>query len=583
YIEDNFEARVAAFQYRLNPSTELANEVRRKIEEITGDEHFETTFAEQPDIIGLKQELRAMAETYVSAFDAMSTLQNERNELVTTMSRLGTDARKMLTEIMDTAYSDEDIEAAYYAGVAQQELMLGRLYMERFLLTNAEEDYARTTRHLNVTGAHMETLLQSLQNPRRRELAQAVIENKNTYIATAAEVRDKIRARNAIQTDQLDTIGPAVQDSFEKIVDDIVALQTRLGVEGRGQVVKITWLMPLVGLASVVLTLFVAQAIGRWISRDVNALADRTERLAQGDMAVDIPDTEYDHEIGRMARSLEVFRDNMARTEELRHSLQNVLNKALASADQVSFATDDLQSNASQISESATSQASAAQQASAAIHQMSANISMTADNAGKTATTAREAADQASNSAKAVAQAIDAMRSIAEKINIVQEIARQTDLLALNAAVEAARAGEHGKGFAVVASEVRKLAERSQLSASEISQLSSDTMQAAGRAGETLDNMVPSIEETSSLIEEISAATQEQSRAAEQINDAISTLDQLAQQSAGVASGAQERVQELSMQAADLKESIGAFKEGPSSRPSMQGAPSGPMPLSAVA
>ncbi len=87
-----------------------------------------------------------------------------------------------------------------------------------------------------------------------------------------------------------------------------------------------------------------------------------------------------------------------------------------------------------------------------------------------------------------------AMKEVAEKISIIEEIARKTDLLALNAAVEAARAGEHGKGFAVVASEVRKLAERSQTAAAEISRLTADGVRTAEGAGQLLAKLVPDIQ-----------------------------------------------------------------------------------------
>src|SRR5260221_13677007 len=129
------------------------------------------------------------------------------------------------------------------------------------------------------------------------------------------------------------------------------------------------------------------------------------------------------------------------------------------------------------------------------MEQMAANVKQNAENAGQTEKIARQSAKDAEASALAVGRAVEAMQTIAEKITIVQEIARQTDLLALNAAVEAARAGEHGKGFAAVASEGRKLAERSQSSATEIRALSSQTVEAAQEAGDVLIKLVADIKQ----------------------------------------------------------------------------------------
>ncbi|SCM77135.1 Chemoreceptor McpA (fragment) [uncultured Pleomorphomonas sp.] len=163
-------------------------------------------------------------------------------------------------------------------------------------------------------------------------------------------------------------------------------------------------------------------------------------------------------------------------------------------------------------------------------------------------------------SGQAVTQAVAAMQTIAEKIGIVQEIARQTDLLALNAAVEAARAGEHGRGFAVVASEVRKLAERSQAAATEISQMSVDTVASAQQAGDMLNRLVPDIRKTAELVSEISAACREQDIGAAQINQAIQQLDKVTQQNAGASEEMSATSEELAAQAEELQASIAFFR-----------------------
>ncbi|HWU01876.1 MAG TPA: methyl-accepting chemotaxis protein, partial [Novosphingobium sp.] len=188
----------------------------------------------------------------------------------------------------------------------------------------------------------------------------------------------------------------------------------------------------------------------------------------------------------------------------------------------------------------------------------------------------RQSATDAQASGAAVTKAVDAMQTIAAKISIVQEIARQTDLLALNAAVEAARAGEHGRGFAVVASEVRKLAERSQEAASEISTLSADTVKAATEAGGMLARLVPDIRRTAELVSEISAACREQDIGAVQINTAIQQLDRVTQHNAGSSEEISATAEQLAAQAEELQASVSFFRtnsSGMSAAPQVARAP----------
>jgi methyl-accepting chemotaxis protein len=193
------------------------------------------------------------------------------------------------------------------------------------------------------------------------------------------------------------------------------------------------------------------------------------------------------------------------------------------------------------------------------MEEMSANIKQNAENASQTEKIALKAASDAKEGGEAVAQTVDAMKQIAGKTSIIGEIARQTNLLALNAAIEAARAGEHGKGFAVVAAEVRKLAERSQKAAGEITELSGTSVRVAERAGELLAKILPDVQKTADLVQEITAASREQDTGATQINKALQQLDDVIQQNATAAEQLTGTSEELQSQAELLQTTMAFF------------------------
>jgi methyl-accepting chemotaxis protein len=239
--------------------------------------------------------------------------------------------------------------------------------------------------------------------------------------------------------------------------------------------------------------------------------------------------------------------------------LREVVEEVTLVTRHVAAGSQEMAAASVQLSRGAAEQASSAEVASSSMEQMTANIKQNADNAAQTESIARDAASDAEASGRAVVEAVSAMETIAEKILIVQEIARQTDLLALNAAVEASRAGEHGRGFAVVAAEVRKLAERSQAAAQEISGLSGSTVKAAQSADEMLTKLVPDIRRSAELIAEISLASNEQNAGASQINVAIQQLDRVTQQNTSAAEEMSSAAEALSGQARKLQVAIGFF------------------------
>jgi len=279
----------------------------------------------------------------------------------------------------------------------------------------------------------------------------------------------------------------------------------------------------------------------------LNGAVRVAEKIAEGDLTVQAQSlSENDHLGQALVRMLE--------------NLRNTVAAVTASSNQVAHNSDEMNAAAQQISQGATEQAASAEESSSAMEQMSSSVQQNADSARQTDKIASKAAEDARASGVAVSKTVTAMMEVAEKINIIEEIARKTDLLALNAAVEAARAGEHGKGFAVVASEVRKLAERSQTAAGEISRLTSDGVRTATGAGELLAKLVPDIQRTAELVREIAAASTEQSTGVGQVSEAIQQLDQVIQQNASASAQMASTAEELSEQAETLQSAIAFFR-----------------------
>lgn len=310
------------------------------------------------------------------------------------------------------------------------------------------------------------------------------------------------------------------------------------------------WKLIAIGLLLSLVSVFVIYFMLGKMVRPIILVSELANEVSNGNL-IEIDEIKVEEdEIGMLYNS---FRLMIGR---LRDVVINITN----SSDQIANASGELSDSSQQVAEGANEQASAAEEVSASMEQMAANIQQNTDNSKQTEKIALVSSEGVKKGNEGAMMSVTRMRKIAEKVSIIGDIAFQTNILALNAAVEAARAGEHGRGFAVVAAEVRKLAERSKVSADEINHLTEEGVRFAEEASKRLESIVPEIQKTAQLVQEITAASLEQSQGADQVNNAIQQLNSVTQQNASTSEQMASSAEELSSQAKQLNEIVGFFK-----------------------
>jgi len=575
YVEDIFEARIAALAYLQSPDPALRQEVLGNLDEVLLDEELIGRFEPTPERYNQALAVTAVAQDYRDAFLEMSSALvaglAARDDVIRRNEELSLAANSLFTAAIIQGGSS----VITAAGTALQQTMLATTRSAKFLssrdpdlLESLDQDVTNATRAI--------ARLQSLLGGPQLDTEISVLETALSDVGSLLEDFQTTNATaEAIRVNQLDPYGITIQDSLETMVDEITARQDQLGLNGAQIADRTQTLLLVVSVMASLAAVGAAIFVARWIIGSVSRLARMTDALAAGDNEIEITGDAYDHELGRMAKALKIFRDAQVERAEasaerarlraqqdtvvnsMKSELKHLADGNLQAAIKTEFAPEyeELRGNfndavaalhsamadvkaaatlirdttaqtndaTNALSQRTENQAATLEQTAAALDELTTSVKSAADHAKSVDQSVGKARAEATKNGEIVSQAVSAMDAIAESskqitqvINVIDDIAFQTNLLALNAGVEAARAGESGKGFAVVASEVRALAQRSAEAAKEISGLIENSSRHVEQGTQLVGNAGQALQEIITQVNDIAGMTTQIATSAEE-------------------------------------------------------------------
>ncbi|MGB1262439.1 MAG: methyl-accepting chemotaxis protein [Cognaticolwellia sp.] len=579
YLITKSDKDLKQYQNYLSAMQGFLNEAKREIQ--------------KPERAALITDLDSALLAYKSAFEQVVNLVEQRNTVNDTrLIPHGEAMSALIEDIIESAYSDGDTDAAYQAGQVQETILQGRLFIVRYLQTNDEQDFNTALDNIeNVVKDEIETLDRNLQNAERRSLLSQFNEAHRNYIITMHDINKLIVERNKIINNTLDAIGPQIAKNVEAVKLSVMKDQDTLGPElkeSTSSSIQLTIVLAVVAISlGILAAYFLTIAITKPIQRAVSA----ANQLAEGDLTVDVGHTAKD-ETGML---LDAVQNTAVNLQKMISTIRGASNELASASEELAVVTE-------QTSKGIAQQESETEMVATAMNEMSASVHDVADNAGQAADAAVKADEEALSGANVVEQTITSIHSLSKNVNhssdklyevqkdvvnissivdVIKGIADQTNLLALNAAIEAARAGEQGRGFAVVADEVRALAAKTQGSTSEIQNIieqlqtgTQGTVEVMNQSKEQADNCVVHAGEASVALQsinqaikvisdmniQIASASEQQSSVAETINENVVNVKQIAEENAAASEQTRGSSTEIARLAEELNNLVSQFK-----------------------
>ena len=428
---------------------------------------------------------------------------------------------------------------------------------------------ADTTKRINEL---QKILDEEITSEKGRDLLKQISAARTEYIGVRKNYFDLLNAGESPAADEM--LGKALVPASNRYIDLMASLQAyerelvvAAVAKSEATIQRQVLLLVSLAVAAVVLAMVLAWRITRSVTHPVQEAVEVATAVAQGDLTRPIHTRRQD-ELGDLLKAL----------ESMKVALVKTVSQVRQATDSIGTASVEIATGNQDLSSRTEQTASNLEETAASMEELTSTVRQSADAARQANQLAASAAEIAARGGEVVAQVVTTMDEInhsSKKINdiigVIDGIAFQTNILALNAAVEAARAGEQGRGFAVVAGEVRNLAQRSAQAAKEIKGLigaSVDRVEAGSKlvadAGNTMSEIVGSVQRVSDIIGEITAAAGEQSDGIGQVNTAVAQLDQMTQQNAALVEESAAAAESLKDQARKLAEVVQVFRLDPS-------------------
>ncbi|WP_028795568.1 HAMP domain-containing methyl-accepting chemotaxis protein [Thalassobaculum salexigens] len=481
---------------------------------------------------------------YGQTFAQVSALHDERKKIVATLDETGERFTSLIKEMVEDAKGWDDVAAMGDLAYALEGALEVRFASQRYLVTNDPEAIGYVRKFL---GNALEIVTELVDAGDFRAIT--VQEDLTSFGETFDAIVQMTVKRNQMIADQLNVLGDQTAELIDEMETKYLALQNDLGSDMQSSAEISLIIDGAVALAALVIGILSAILMARSITGPVGSLTESMGHLAEGDLNTEIPSTEAQDEIGRMARAVQVFKDNMIRTKELeteqakldarRQERASALEEAISefqtsigerleklrgvseelggSAETLRTVAGETKDRSSEVASISEQTSANVQSVSAAAEEMDSSFGEIVGQVTRSSDTVRNTSDKARVTLSSMEDLATQSEAIAQVVELITSISEQTNLLALNATIEAARAGDAGKGFAVVASEVKSLATQTGKATEEIADKIRRVQEACGTSVDAVREIVSSIEQVDEISAAISAAVEEQKAATAEI------------------------------------------------------------------